>query len=234
MLINSLSFFASMMFLYYLKIDQKPSPKSQNSTMKNILAELGAGFSIVRSMPWLWVTIGVASVVNISLSGPMLVALPTLINKIFGEKSYVFGLIQTAMSIGALIAAAYMSRFGKLRHKGLWAYSAWVFAGIAEFGFGVTQSEWIMFLCAIVRGIGVTIFTIVWTSSLQEIITTENLGKVYSIDMMGSYTLLPVGYMLTGTIVGLIGESRTFIVGGLVTITLIIIGFLHPKVRKFD
>jgi hypothetical protein len=42
------------------------------------------------------------------------------------------------------------------------------------------------------------IFALVWETSLQELVPEEAFGRVASLDMLGSFALLPLGHLGVG------------------------------------
>jgi hypothetical protein len=58
------------------------------------------------------------------------------------------------------------------------------------------------------------------------------LGRVSSIDALGSFALLPLGYALAAYATPLIGPPTVFLLGGAATATLALLGLLHPAIRR--
>ena len=85
-----------------------------------------------------------------------------------------------------------------------------------------------------VYGVCMSIFSLIWTNTLQEMVHHELLGRVYSIDALGSWVLLPVGFAIAGWATDLVGASTVFLVGGFGTIALTLIGLSHPAIRNLD
>ena len=79
-----------------------------------------------------------------------------------------------------------------------------------------------------------SIFGLIWTNTLQEMVPHEKLGHVYSIDALGSWVLLPVGFAIAGRATDLVGAPMVFLVGGVCTIALTLIGLSHPAIRNLD
>ena len=79
-----------------------------------------------------------------------------------------------------------------------------------------------------------SIFSLIWTNTLQEMVPHELLGRVYSIDALGSWVLLPVGFAIAGWATDLVGAPTVFLVGGFGTIALTLIGLSHPAIRNLD
>jgi hypothetical protein len=60
------------------------------------------------------------------------------------------------------------------------------------------------------------------------------MGRVVSVDMLGSFVLLQVGYDVAGWATDLLGAPLVFIAGGALTMALIGLGLLHPAIRDLD
>lgn len=86
----------------------------------------------------------------------------------------------------------------------------------------------------VVVGAGNMLFGLIWETSLQELVAPEVFGRVASIDMVGSFALLPVGYLMTGWLAELIGGVATILsLSGLVIVAHLLI-LLVPEIRKYD
>jgi DHA3 family tetracycline resistance protein-like MFS transporter len=83
-------------------------------------------------------------------------------------------------------------------------------------------------------GICLSVFALIWTHTLQEMVPVDMLGRVYSIDALGSFVLLPVGFSLSGWATDRFGAPTVFLVGGLSTIVLALLALLHPAIRNLD
>jgi DHA3 family tetracycline resistance protein-like MFS transporter len=80
----------------------------------------------------------------------------------------------------------------------------------------------------------ISVFGLIWTNTVQELVPREMLGRVASIDALGSYVLLPVGYAIAGWGTNLLGAPPVFIIGGALTIVLALLGLSHPAIRNLD
>jgi hypothetical protein len=86
----------------------------------------------------------------------------------------------------------------------------------------------------LIAGVADAAFALIWTNTLQEMVPQELLGRVASVDSLGSVILLPAGYGLAGWATGQIGPSAVFIIGGAVTFALCVLVLVHPAIRNLD
>jgi DHA3 family tetracycline resistance protein-like MFS transporter len=91
-----------------------------------------------------------------------------------------------------------------------------------------------LLIAGFVIGASITLFGLIWVNTLQELVPPELLGRVSSVDQLGSFALLPLGFALTGWATDLVGPSTVFLVGGLLTSAIIGLGLLHPAIRRLD
>jgi DHA3 family tetracycline resistance protein-like MFS transporter len=87
---------------------------------------------------------------------------------------------------------------------------------------------------AVVNGAMVTVFGLIWTNLIQEFVPREMLGRVSSIDALGSYVFLPLGYAAAGWLTDAIGPPAVFYLGGGLTVAIALIGLAVPAIRRLD
>lgn len=78
------------------------------------------------------------------------------------------------------------------------------------------------------------IFGLIWTNTIQEMVPHDKLGRVWAIDSLGSWVLLPIGYALAGWGTDLLGAPTVFTIGGIGTILMTLIGLSQPAIRNLD
>ncbi|MDF2565567.1 MAG: major Facilitator Superfamily protein [Massilibacillus sp.] len=86
----------------------------------------------------------------------------------------------------------------------------------------------------LIEGAGIMVFGLIWEISLQELVENEAFGRVASLDMIGSFALMPVGYLLTGWLAQIIGGTVSMLIlsGTLIFSTMAVL--LIPQIRHFD
>lgn len=230
--LDGLSFFISAGCI--LAIPAIPAPKRHGTRKPSALGDLREGLSTVLRSPWLWITIAVAGVSNITLSGPLEAALPLLVRANLGGSAGVYALLNALAAAGAVVAAVALGQAAKLRRRGLLAYGAWLLAaaGLLVMGLPVTVAG--VGLAIFACGAGIAVLELIWAHTLQELVPADRLGRVASIDALGSYALLPIAYGLAGIAADGIGAPAVFVAGGAISFVLVALGLLHPAVRGLD
>lgn len=223
-----LSGIAIVMTLRVVGHDERSIPQ------RGVLSQVREGFSTVLRMPWLWVTIGVAALSTVTLAGPLEAALPFLVRGSLDGGVEVLGLLGSLSAAGAIVATVVLGRLRQIRRRGLLLYGAWLVAAFMVLLMGLPIGVVGAAVAMTVVGCALATLGLVWANSLQELVPRELRGRVASIDQLGSSSLLPVGFAVTGFATDQIGPSAVFFLGGLLSLVCISAGMLHPQVRNLD
>lgn len=133
----------------------------------------------------------------------MTVALPKLIHDVYQSGVWLLGAIGTAEAIGAIGATFFVGQL-HLRKRGIVAFAANILASLAILAFGLPLPRPIepavAIAAAVLVGFGLNVLQTIWITLLHELVPNQLLGRVASIDLLGSLCLLPVGYALVGVL----------------------------------
>ena len=230
--INAASFLVSSAFLIPLLFARIPRPIRNKES--HALKELRQGFTTVLAAPWLWVSIIVFSLINVTLIGPYYVAMPFLVSDFMKADVNRLGLLYSIFPIGYVIGGVWLGRYQKLPRRGVLMYVTLALAAIMLGLYGFHVPLWILIAAALINGIALQFGALAWTHLLQEKIPNEQLGRVSSIDSMGSISLMPVGMALAGWATAAFGPALVFIAGGALTALAGMGAILHPAIRELD
>ncbi len=219
--------------LCLLAVRPRPMVKAQVKGESGYLHDLREGFRYVLSSTWLWVTILIFSVVNICVSGVTVVLLPLLAEARFAGASSL-GWLLAGVAGGALVSSLVLNQLGRLRRRGLAAYLGVVMSGLALMGLAVAPTVVWGVLATALAGASMAVFGIIWETVMQELVPDDVLGRVVSIDMLGSFALLPLGFLLTGYLAEVVPLGQVALVYGGVTTLLTLVGLSVPAVRRLD
>jgi len=232
--LDSVSFFLSALCLLPIPPLAPPRADVPASERRSIVRDLREGLQAVLANPWLWVTITLAALGNVTSGGPLAVALPFLIKNTLGASVGLLGLSGSMISLGQVLGSIWLGRIARLRRRGLIAYGGLLLSGVAVLLYVLPGGVIGIAIGALIFGASLAAFGLVWTSTLQEMVPSALLGRVSSIDYLGSFVLLPIGYGLAGWATDMVGAPLVFIVGGIGTIVLALLGLAHPAIRGLD
>jgi len=215
----------------------RPRPLDRENGAKNdisnSLKDLSEGFRYVSSSAWLWVTILIFSIANVFVGGATVVLLPLLAETRFDGASSL-GWLLSGVAGGATLSAVVLNQLGTLRRRGCLAYLGVAVSGLSLAGLAFApQVGWAVVAMA-VGGASITVFGVVWETTMQELVPGEVLGRVVSIDMLGSFALLPLGFLLTGHLIESFDIGQVALWYGGATVLLALVGLLVPAVRRLD
>lgn len=229
---NGLSFFISAACLAPLL--NLPALKGIKKETPGVIRDLREGISAILGSKWLWLTIAISALGNATLNGPMFVAMPLRIKEELHADVGALGLVYSMIALGAVLATVWLGRSARMRRRGLTSYIVWVVGGLSVVACGLPLPVVGLWAAALVCGAAITSFYLIWMNTLQELVPRQVLGRVSSIDLLGSLCLLPVGHGVTGWAADRIGASMVFIIGGAITLGLAAFGLTQREIRQLD
>ena len=246
--LDALSFFISALCVLPLlrsKFDRRQTPVETTETfgkprgsvraaLQQGLADLLEGFRLVVRIPWIWITILLFGFINIMDAGPRAVAMPFLIKEDLGADVGLLGLLGSAASLGFVVGMIWLGQYVRLHRRGLLSYLSIIGTGLALLPFAFKLPIPVLVGSMFISGICTSVFALIWTHTLQEMVPGNMLGRVYSIDALGSFVLLPIGFALAGWGTDLFGAPTVFLIGGIGVIVLVLLGLSHPAIRNLD
>lgn len=205
--------------------------------LRGVFADIREGLGYVTGSPWLWVTIAIASLGNVALA-PLQVAMPLLVRDTYHQGVWLLGAILTAVSVGSIVSTLVMGQFKRVRRRGIVGYTALMFSGAAVALFGVPLDPVIAPVFALasgaVVGAGLGVFEVIWATTMQELVPADKLGRVSSVDWLGSLFLQPIGLAVVGALTDMIGPAWVFVAGGAFSLALTLLGLMTRGVRELD
>jgi DHA3 family tetracycline resistance protein-like MFS transporter len=245
--LDALSFFISALFVFPLlrgnavetqsveKVSETLSrPKSTKETIKQGFDDLRQGFNAIITIPYIWITILMYGFLNMTEGSPRSVAMPFFIKNDLGADVALLGIFGTVFSVGFVVGALVLGQFKRLRKRGIISYITPLIQGGLLLLFGFRFPIPVLIGAMLIYGFTYSLFGLIWNSALQEMIPHEMLGRVYSIDALGSWVMLPIGFALAGWATDLVGASTVFVIGGFATMALALIGLSNRAIRNLD
>jgi Transmembrane secretion effector len=225
------TFGVSLATLLPLSIRQAPHHEVERSS---IASDVRDAFRFVRSQRWLWITMVITSASNFFLAGTLRVAIPVLVKERLHRGAGALGVVTGALGVGGLLAIAVVGRFGSGPHRTLRMYLAWIGAGLAMAAAGVfaVLGAVTAFVGAI--GLGLAFGNTIWLTMVQEMVPTNVMGRVFSLDTVISQGLLPVSIAVSGPVVGWAGPGTALVLGGALSAGATAIALTRPGALDLD
>lgn len=260
--LDALTYLASLLFLFYLRsalVRQLPALAAHSSAAAETAlavpadretangtaagtetagtadwkADFREGIAVLRSHPWLWVTIIVFAFVNICFTGITTVLLPWLFKVHHGWQPYIYGFAVTGAGCGAIAGGLLVGSGAGRRHRGVMAYGGAILSGLALLALPLAPGPEAAIALFAAEGFGMMIFGLIWEISLQELVPQEVFGRVASLDMMGSFALLPFGLVAIGWLADGIGGVVAIAIFAALGIAALASALALPAIRRF-
>jgi len=167
----------------------------------------------------------------------MLVALPKLIRDVYGGGAWLLGAVIASVAFGR-ITAAFMVGQLRLRRRGIIAFAADIVASLALLAFILPLPSNLLPVLGLVAGFmfgaGGGAFQTIWVTLLHELTPTEKLGRVASIDLLGSFCLQPLGFLVAGLVADSPGPAWVFFGAGLLNLALYTFPLFLPGIQEVN
>ena len=121
-----------------------------------------------------------------------------------------WGAVLAADSIGVIVCGAIMLRWrpGRMLLVATLAVFPFVLPLVALIG---PSPLVVVIAAAFAAGFSIEIFGVLWDTAIQQEIPQEKLSRVSSYDALGSWVLMPVGFVVVGPIASAVGTRATFL-----------------------
>lgn len=251
--INALSFFIAVLFLLPVRIQEShmtAAPQTadrltlttkittRRGRFHRVIADMAEGLDYVRKLRWWWVTTICAAIGNIGIVAPLTVALPLLVHNVYIQGAWLLGLIGSSGAIGSILALLIIGQAKTMRRRGIVTHLLMIptCMGFIIFGlpFSHTAAAIVAPLAGAMIGFGLAYFNTVWFTITQEMIPREKLGRVLSLDTLGSKAMVPVAQGLGGFLTDGVGPALVCIMSGVLCLITVIIPLLVRDVREID
>ncbi len=212
--LNGVSYIAVIVSLLMLRTPFVP--KSGDSSL---LASMRQGIRFIRRQGAMESLIVLAFCMTV-LAIPLIVFLPVFVKDVFRQGPSTYTLLLSVSGAGSVAGALVVAGMGNIRHKGRTALVMLILlgAGIAAFALSksVALSCVLLFLCGVAL---IAVFSLV-TSLVQLITVDEMRGRVMSVYNVAFRGGMPIGSLLTGSLVPLFSAPVVLAFNGLLLIGL--------------
>jgi MFS family permease len=194
--------------LLLIRIDEGPRVAPVGKESKFIV-EIREGLRVVWYYKWIAAMIVMASLQLMMVVGVENVLLPVITKRDFGTAS-VFAASAALFSLGGAISAVICIK-AKVKNPGLVSVVVWGLFVLAPLVLAFPLPKELIYLAYFAAGFSIGPWEAFWATQVQREVPAEYQGRVFSIDYMGTFALMPLGMALVGPLVNLIGERELLI-----------------------
>jgi MFS family permease len=205
--------------------------------MRRAGRELHEAAAFILGSTWLLTTIVIPAFGNATFGGAMLVTMPKLISDVYGAGVWLLGAVLACVAFGR-IGAAFLVGQLRLRRRGIIAFGADVMASLALLAFAL-PFPWgyrapVALIAGAIFGLGGGTFQTIWVTLLHELTPNQLLGRVASIDLLGSFCLQPLGFLLAGLVADSLGPVWVFLCAGAINLILYTVPLFFRGIREVN
>ncbi len=225
LLVDAISFLLAGILVW--RINLPPLPAREKNTM---LHDLRVGWREFTARSWVVVIVVAFTFINFCFEATISVLGPLAFNSGGnGPRNWSFNLaaLTAGMIFGGVISIKV--RFKRPLVTGMLAISS---TALWNFSIGFSATLPLILLTAVLAGVAVEIFTVVWTTSMQANIPEESYSRVISYDALGSFALAPIGIAVAGPIAQAVGTSVTLKVAGVIVLISALAPLTFGSVRE--
>jgi MFS family permease len=213
--IDAGTFFVSAGFLGVMRV-----ARDERLHATNFLAELREGWHEFSSRTWLWVIVLAFGFLNAAETGAFNVLGPLVAREELGGAGAYGGLL-AAEAVGLVLGGLIALRFRPARPL---LVGCAAMAGLPPvlilLALGAPLP--VLLIAALVMGIGIETFSVLWDTSLQQHVPQQALSRVSSYDALGSFVFIPLGQIAAGPTADLVGRDwALYLAAAIVTVSIL-------------
>jgi DHA3 family macrolide efflux protein-like MFS transporter len=221
--------------LFFIPIPQPERGLEEGSTPTSFFQDLVEGFRYVLSWRGLLAILIMATMINFLLS-PATSLLPLLVKEHFQGDALQFGLMNSIFGIGVIVGGIALGVWGGFKRRIITAMMGLIGIGVGTLLLGlVPGTAFILALIAMaIIGIMMPIVNGSIGGIMQATVDPGMQGRVFSLTGSLATAMMPIGLGIAGVLSDAFGIQIWFIVGGIVTFLMGIVGFTIPAVMSIE
>jgi MFS family permease len=194
--------------------------------------EIVDGLRYVLGIPWLWITIFLASFILMIAMAPYTALLPAFVEEQFNRGVGSYGTLFTLQSLGMAVGSLAFGQTNPSRKRVIIMYLLFAANDLCVIAMTLTHSFELACLFVALRGICIGYGIGVWSTLLMQQVPSSKLARVTSLDFFGSFALIPVGYALTAAVAGSFSPATLLMIGFGISTLLWIAPLASRRVRE--
>ncbi len=215
-LLNAISYLAVIAGLLMMRVSELvPVPRSANADAHGLarLRGMGEGLRFIWRAPSVRVTFLLIAIVG-TLGFNFSVSLPLEASRVLHAGPAIFGLLSSALGIGALVGALALAKRGGSPSNRLLIGTTLAF-GVLEAAIGLTRSLPLVMMLIAATGCGMSMFSAAANTRTQLSTPPEMRGRVMSVYSMIFMGTTPIGNLVVSAIASGAGVPVSFLAMGL-------------------
>ena len=233
LLIDVVTALFAILPLFFIHIPQ-PSNQREDS-QATVFQDLKDGFKFVLDWPGLLIISLMTVGINFTII-PAFSLLPLLVNDYFGGSAVHLSWVEAGLGIGVFSGGALLSIWGGFDKKILTSMLGLAGMGVGALIFAITPTSAIFLAIAgaFVVGFMQPITMGPFYAVIQSTVEPNMQARIFSLLSSLGGGMAPLGLMLAGPIADLFGIQIWFLLTGIITFAMAMVGVLMPAVKNIE
>jgi len=226
--INSISFLAIIIALFFVRLQPVDGPKETESVWKRIAAGLrfvkGHGdIRVLMLMAAVYASFGICYM-------PMM---PVFARDVFRAGPGGYGIMMAAIGVGAVGGLLTIATLGRTRYKGRILVLGTLALGSLLLAYSLVRSFHVAIALLVGMGFSQSMVMSLSNTLIQTLCPDKVRGRVMSIFTMSFLGMFPLGSLLAGTVAQKWGAPAATLLGGCVVLLgLVVVNLVQPHIRR--
>ena len=229
--LDPVTFLAALATLLAIRIPRVNTEKPKGSFRK----DFAEGLSFIIHKEGLVPLFTLATALNFLLSPLSALMSYFVIYDHLGDAS-VLALVLTSLQGGLLVGGLMMSVLKDIKRKVTMSlvFVFAVFIGYVVVALAPVGNYWLLAAAVAAMGFTVAPANVLINTTIQTIVPLDMMGRVDSVSSSISSAASPIGFLLSGAIVGFIGTGNLFLACAIAGMALVVISLLFTNVASID
>lgn len=212
-----------------ISLPELPPRAKDSATM---LADMGEGWRYFKSQQWIWCVTVAFAIFNAVNRGVWQILGPVIANDTIGAAGW--GLVLGAQGVGALLASVVLVKVTLMRRPMMPALSSMALAALPLVLLGAGANTFWLAAAALLTGMAVEFFTVVWETVNYTHIPERLLSRVGAHDEFWGTLSFPLGQISAPVLAAAFGTTAVAVTGGAVAAAVMLLASLVPSLRRIE
>lgn len=223
--------------LFFIPVPQPPRSEAalQAGEKSSVWQDFRLGLRYVISWPGLVIIGGMAALINFLLN-PAGALTPILVTKHFDGGAMQLAGLESTLGIGVVAGGIVLGVWGGFRRRILTSMLGLLGVGLGSLLIGfVPATAYSLALAAFfILGFSLPITNGPLLAAVQAVVAPDMQGRVFTLISSASAAMSPLGLIIAGPVADRFGVQTWYILGGIVTIAMGVVGYFIPAVMRLE
>ena len=224
------SYLASAACLGSIRLPARAPPPA--STGRSVTGELAEAIQAIRQARWLYLLLVQYAAINMLAFAPFNVIVPALLSRTSAGAG-AWGTLLSGIGAGAVLGAFACARHQPSRLL-LGVEAGTIMLSVPMFLLAFHAPLPTVVVGCVVFGIGAAMLSVLTITAIQREVARSMLSRIMAMVQLANMGLNPVGYVLAGPAMGLLGPQASLGLSGLCVVVSVAFLVSQPEIRRFE